>query len=73
MDNPNEYDDNAYAFASQELHNDVATHVEALWAAGATINDIKLEIEGALDEALLGAGIITVKPHTGGGPKKPKA
>lgn len=73
MDNPNEYNETVYAFASQELHNDVATHVEALWAAGATINDVKLEIESALDEALLSAGIIEGKPHTGGGPKKPKA
>lgn len=69
-ENPNEYDDDAFAFATQELHNDLTTHVRNLWEAGATVIDIQGEVNNALNEAFLDVGIIEANPHRGGGPKK---
>jgi hypothetical protein len=69
-DNPNEYNDRAFASASQELHNDMSTHVKALWGAGASEDDIDDEIGNAVNEAKLDAGITQSPRHHR--PKKPK-
>jgi hypothetical protein len=47
MDNPNEYYYEAYAVASTDLH----TAVEALWEAGATIDNIQDDLESAVENA----------------------
>lgn len=47
MKNPNEYDDDAYTKASNELFEAVAN----LWNAGASQNDIESDFAAAMDNA----------------------
>lgn len=48
MSNPNEYDDDAYGEATGDLHR----AVEALWDAGAEVEDIENELDLALDRVV---------------------
>jgi hypothetical protein len=51
MDNPNEYDDNAFMEASNELQGNLTEMLNQLWEAGAQLSDIEAEIAIAIDNA----------------------
>jgi hypothetical protein len=70
MNNPNEYDDVAYANASMLFYDDVTATINYLWRAGATEEDIRGQFENAMLESEVHA---TDRPvHHGGGPKPKK-
>lgn len=52
MDNPNEYDDDAFTQASLEFQNDVTTSLEMLWKTGARISDVESDLASAITDAL---------------------
>lgn len=54
MANPNEYNDEAFANASVDLSGDpsIEAHVNALWRAGATRDDIIAEFTSVVEDAI---------------------
>lgn len=53
-ENPHTYDDAAYLEASANLHSSLLSHIQNLWLAGATVEDIRDLVEEGVDEALAG-------------------
>jgi hypothetical protein len=49
MINPNEYDDDAYVKASNDLIEKLPQLLDALWQAGAELKDIAEDITGAFE------------------------
>lgn len=47
MDNPNEYDDSGFTRGSLAISEAIGT----LWEAGASLDDIKTEVENGLENA----------------------
>lgn len=73
MENPYQYNDVAFVDASTNLMADpgIDRLLNDLWNAGASVDDIRTEVENKIEEWIseLEAGSL---PHEGGGPKPKK-
>lgn len=70
--NPNEYNDNAWLSASNELRSQMTVLLRGLWEAGAEISEIQLEVNEGMNEALIDIGAVDAPAHRHGGAKKKK-
>jgi hypothetical protein len=59
-DNPNEYDDEAYTTASNDLAHAITNGIDRLWAAGGTIGNIEAELNIGAENALIPGATLVI-------------
>jgi hypothetical protein len=63
IQNPNEYDDEAYSDAAGDLYGEevISDHAMRLWQAGGTIDDIRTEFAEAVNNAIMEITVVEEK------------